>query len=187
MKSQQNRSDAAAFVAALRAERGPRGLVDVRVCMPPEDVLLQRIKDDILRHAPRIASRGRRLVGGLIDLMLLGLVEKGMAAFLVAGASPVGPTPEDMQLAAFVITSVVATGYMVGCWLLFGATLGMRMAGVYVADARTQGPISGRQAWWRFVVWYLAGGLAFLVMLASHDPERRTWYDRAGGTVVLED
>src|SRR5258708_14146730 len=42
------------------------------LCMPPEDVLLQRIKDDILRHAPRIASRGRRLVGGLIDVIVLG-------------------------------------------------------------------------------------------------------------------
>jgi uncharacterized RDD family membrane protein YckC len=152
---------------------------------PARDELLERLKNDILCNPPMPASRWRRAVAGLIDLTLLALVGKGIAAFLVAGASPIGPPVDSLELGAFVITSVLAAGYMVGCWLLWGATLGMALLHIGVGDERFGGPLSGRQAWRRFVVLYLLGGLAFLVMLVSRDPWGRTWYDRAGGTVVL--
>ncbi|HZS14352.1 MAG TPA: RDD family protein [Candidatus Dormibacteraeota bacterium] len=150
----------------------------------PADEALERLKNTPIPEAVP-ASRGRRAVGGLIDLTLLGLVEKGLAAFLVAGAGPLGPSPDTMELGALLITSVLAAGYFVGAWMVWGATLGMRIAGIYVADARTEGPLSGGQAWRRFLVLYVIGNLAFLVLLFSSDPKRQAWYDRAGGTVVL--
>lgn len=150
----------------------------------PADEVLERLKNTPVSAAVP-ASRGRRAVGGLIDLTLLGLIEKGLASFLVAGAGPLGPSADTMELGALLIISVLAAGYFVGTWMLWGATLGMRIAGIYVADATTEGPLSGSQAWRRFLVLYVIGQLAFLVMLFSSDPKRRAWYDRAGGTVVL--
>ena len=150
----------------------------------PADEALERLKNTPIPPAAP-ASPGRRALGGLIDLTVLGLIEKGLAAFLVSGAGPLGPSPDIMELGAFLITSVLAAGYFVGAWMLWGATLGMRIAGIYVADVRTEGPLSGGQAWRRFLVLYVIGQLAFLVMLFSSDPKRQAWYDRAGGTVVL--
>ncbi len=152
---------------------------------PPRDELLDRLKREIAADPAVAASIGRRFAGGVVDVALVGLVNRGLTAFLQGGASPYGPSPDNLALGALLITSVIAAGYFIGCWMLFEATLGMKLARIYVADARTRGPISGRQAWRRFVVLYLAGSLAFLVMLLGRDPKRQTWYDRAGGTVVL--
>lgn len=177
----QRRAEAAAYIATLRA-KPPRDDGD-RTYREMLEHGLQRAIEDILNHPVEIASLWRRVVGGLIDLTLCGIVETAMAALLVAGVSP---TVQDVQLDALVITSLLASGYIVGCWVLWGATLGMRLAHIRVADAQTFGPIQLRQACWRFVVWYLVGGFAFLAMLLGGDPQYRTWYDRAGGTVVVE-
>lgn len=148
-------------------------------------IVLRVLAQDVV--PPQMASRGRRLVGGLIDLVLLGAVAKTIMAVLLAGVPAVGPPALEVEVDTFVLTSVLAAAYMAGCWVLSGMTIGMRLMHIRVVDAQTGGPISGRQAWRRFLVWYLAGGLAFVVMLLGRDPEQRTWYDHTGGTVVLED
>lgn len=133
------------------------------------------------------ASRWRRAAAGVIDMALLGLVWKGLAAFLAAGASAAGLPAAHVDLAAFLLTSVLAAIYAMGCWTLWSATLGTALLRVCVGDERFGAPMSTRQAWRRFVVWYLVGIRAFLVMLVSRDAWGRTWCGRASRTVVLAD
>ena len=183
--SEQTRVDVPAWMQEARAARAGQPRPEMNQLAPPRDELLDRLKREIAAEPSVAASVGRRFAGGLVDVALVGLVNRGLTAFLQGGASPYGPSPDNLALGALLITSVIAAGYFIGCWMLFGATLGMKLAGIEVADARSLGPISGRQAWRRFVVLYLIGSLAFLVMLFGRDPKRRTWYDRAGDTVVL--
>lgn len=183
--SEQTRIDVPAWMQEARDARAGQPLPEMNQLVPPRDELIERLKREIAEDRSTPASVGRRFAGGLVDLALVGLVNRGLTAFLQGGASPYGPSPDSLALGALLLTSVIAAGYFIGSWMLFGATLGMKLARVEVVDARSLGPISGRQAWRRFVVLYLIGSLAFLVMLFGQDAKRQTWYDRAGDTVVV--
>lgn len=184
--SEQTRVDVPAWMQEARDARAGQPRPEMNQLVPPRDELLDRLKREMAAEPSLPASVGRRFAGGLVDVVLVGLVNRGLTTFLLSGASPYGPTPDSLVLGALLVTSVIAAGYFIGCWMLFGATLGMTLARIEVVDARNLGPISGRQASRRFVVLYLTGSLAFLVMLFGRDPKRQTWYDRAGDTVVLD-
>jgi len=67
-----------------------------------------------------------------------------------------------------------------------GQTLGKRLAGIRVADARSGGAIGSGRALVRHVGRYISGlalGLGYLFML--WDPRQQTWHDKMAGSVVL--
>lgn len=117
----------------------------------------------------------------------MNVVFFGIDKFMLANASVLDPSPDATALrTALTMTTLIAAAYFIGCWMLFGATLGMRIAGIRVADATTGAPLSGGQAFRRFLVLWIIGPLAFLVMLVRRDAKRQAWYDLAGNTIVVQ-
>lgn len=69
-----------------------------------------------------------------------------------------------------------------------GQTLGKRVLGIVVVDARTGAPIGYERALVRSVVLLLMGlpcCLGFLSILATRADRHRGWHDRAAGSVVV--
>jgi uncharacterized RDD family membrane protein YckC len=155
--------------------------------MQAGDELLEQLKANAGQAMTSPAGKARRLLGGVIDYALVNAVFFGIDKFMLASASVLDPSPEATALrTALTMTTLIAAGYFIGCWMLFGATMGMRIAGIRVADAANGAPLSGGQAFRRFLVFWIIGPLAFLVMLVRRDAKRQAWYDLAGKTVVVQ-
>lgn len=89
------------------------------------------------------------------------------------------------------VTVIGAVLYFPLMWWKKGATVGQKALGLKVVRAADGGPIEGKQALARFVVFLLefvgllilVGGLGFL--WAAFDERKQTWHDKAAGTVVV--
>jgi|SRR5579884_1205042 len=154
---------------------------------PARDELLDQLKARAGQASTAVATKEKRFVGGIIDYALINAVSFGIYKFMLANASVLDPSPSATALrTAVVFATLIGAAYFIGSWMLFGATLGMRIAGIHVADATSGAPLNGGQAFRRFLVLWFIGPLAFLVMLLRRDAKRQAWYDLAGNTVVVQ-
>jgi uncharacterized RDD family membrane protein YckC len=117
-----------------------------------------------------------RLGGFLIDGVILYVV--GLVVGLVFSRSLVS------QILIGLAAGIAYTVYFLGSGS--GQTPGMRLLGIRVIDARTQGRVDYGTAFIRYLVAIgssLACYIGYLWML--WDPEKQTWQDKVAGTYVV--
>lgn len=130
----------------------------------------------------RLAGLGTRLGGLVLDGLLLGVAQLAVLAILVLVQHKTLGQPEVMGpvTGGLVVASLLYLGIGNG----LGATLGKRLVGSRVVDARTGARIGVLRGLLRAVVYWLEclpAGLPLLSVLAR---DRRAWHDRAAGSVV---
>ena len=130
-----------------------------------------------------LANPGMRIVGGLIDVVIL-VVIYGICAIIFIS---VAPAP---ILLAGVLSVVIDVGYFAYFWSSRGASIGMMPFGFKVRDIATgQYPTMGKAALRGFIwtleyalTFGLVGALGWLWML--WDPQKQAIHDKIAGTIV---
>jgi len=131
--------------------------------------------------AGNLASPGLRIVGGLIDVVILFVIDLVISlAFSVVHLAAV----------AWILEVVVNFGYLGHLWSTQGATIGMMPFGFKVRDVATgQYPTLGK-ALLRAFVWNVEVGFTICLIGAVGwlwqlwDPQRQAIHDKAAGTIV---
>ena len=116
----------------------------------------------------------RRLVGLLIDGILLGIVEAILRAILGVGAGT----------GLYFVVSIIYFTVMIGG--ARGQTVGQMAMGIRVIDFNTGGPIGYGRAFIRWLVSLISAAvilLGYLWML--WDKEKQCWHDKAANDVVV--
>ena len=129
--------------------------------------------------ASNLASPGLRLVGGLVDLIILGVVS-GILGAIVKNNSAVSS-------AIGLVLTLLYFGYLLSSR---GQSVGMMIFGFHVRDIQTgQYPTMGK-AVLRAFVWYLEVGFTVCIvgligwLWMFWDPQKQGWHDKAAGTIV---
>jgi uncharacterized RDD family membrane protein YckC len=131
--------------------------------------------------AGNLASPGLRIVGGLIDVVILvvvnGIINVTLAALHLAAI-------------AWIPSLVIDLGYGGYMWSTQGATIGMMPFGFKVRDVATgQYPTLGK-AILRAFIWNVEVGFTICLIGAVGwlwqlwDPQRQAIHDKAAGTIV---
>ena len=137
-----------------------------------------------------LASPGMRIVGGLIDVVIL-LVIDGIIGIIFISVGDARLLPFGGAVGqAGVLSVVVDVAYFAYFWSSRGASIGMMPFGFKVRDMATgQYPTVGKAAL-RGVIWTLeytltfclVGALGWLWML--WDPQKQAIHDKVAGTIV---
>ena len=136
---------------------------------------------------------GRRLVAGLIDMVVVGLLTFIMVvalSFLIllvdiftAYRYPDREFPVDTMMLWFGL--IVSVLYFVGYWAKSGQTIGKSMLGIKIVGADGSG-ISLGKALLRYIGYLISGlvlSLGFLWL--AFDRKRQGWHDKIAGTYVI--
>ena len=126
-----------------------------------------------------LASPGMRIVGGLIDVVIL----------IVVGVIIQVPL-QKAQGVAGLIGLAIDVAYFAFFWSSRGASIGMMPFGFKVRDMATgQYPTMGKAAL-RGLVWCLEVGFTICIIGAIGwlwqlwDPQKQAWHDKVAGTIV---
>jgi uncharacterized RDD family membrane protein YckC len=131
-----------------------------------------------------LASPGMRIVGGLIDVVIL-VVIYGMIAIIFISIG----IPAPVGLAG-VLSVVIDVAYLAYFWSSGGASIGMMPFGFKVRDMATgQYPTMGKAAL-RGIIWTLEVGFTICIIGAIGwlwqlwDPKKQAIHDKIAGTIV---
>ena len=129
--------------------------------------------------AGNLASPGLRIVGGLIDVIIL----------IIVGAI-IGTILQKAQVLAGIIDIVIDVAYFAYFWSSRGASIGMMPFGFKVRDMATgQYPTLGKAAL-RGLIWTLEYGFTVCIIGAIGwlwmlwDPQKQAIHDKVAGTIV---
>jgi uncharacterized RDD family membrane protein YckC len=137
---------------------------------------------------------GRRLLAGLLDLMLLVLAAATLALLVVVvgGGYSTGATSPDVDSNAFDAYALSWTAAFFAlqslCWALLGATPGMLLLGCQVLRADTGRKLSLARSFLRSLA--LFSGIACLgvgVLWMIRDPRRQGLHDKLVRSVVVRE
>ena len=140
-----------------------------------------------------LASPGMRIVGGLIDVVIL-VVIYGIIALIFISAGDAGLLPGFFQhrllTLAGVLSVVIDVAYLAYFWSSRGASIGMMPFGFKVRDMATgQYPTMGKAAL-RGFIWVLEVGFTVCIIGAVGwlwqlwDPQKQAIHDKVAGTIV---
>lgn len=136
----------------------------------------------------RYAGFWIRLLASLVDGLIVGIPITVVTIALVAPA--LATNSDSAQVNAItapvqLLGLVASFGYFVYFWST-GATLGMRLVGVRVADATTLQTISPGKAVLRYLGYLVASFCCYIGLIwAAFDSRKQGWHDKIAGTVVL--
>jgi len=129
--------------------------------------------------AGNLASPGLRIVGGLIDVVILIVINGVIGALL-----------KDVRGLAGVINLIVDVAYFAYFWSSRGQSIGMMPFGFKVRDMATgQFPTLGKAAL-RGFIWTIEVGLTICIIGAIGwlwqlwDPQKQAIHDKVAGTIV---
>jgi uncharacterized RDD family membrane protein YckC len=140
-----------------------------------------------------LASPGMRIVGGLIDVVIL-VVIYGIIAIIFISLGDARLLPgffgHSLLSLAGVVSVVIDIVYFAYFWSSRGASIGMMPFGFKVRDVATgQYPTMGKAALRGFIwtleyafTFCLVGALGWLWML--WDPQKQAIHDKIAGTIV---
>jgi uncharacterized RDD family membrane protein YckC len=140
-----------------------------------------------------MASPGMRIVGGLIDVVIL-VVIYGISAIIFISLGDARLLPgffgHSLLSLAGVLSVVIDVAYFAYFWSSRGASIGMMPVGFKVRDVTTgQYPTIGKAALRGFIwtleyalTFCLVGALGWLWML--WDPQKQAIHDKIAGTIV---
>jgi uncharacterized RDD family membrane protein YckC len=140
-----------------------------------------------------LASPGMRIVGGLIDVVIL-VVIYGIIALIFISAGDAGQLPGFFQHRllplAGVVSVVIDVAYFAYFWSSRGASIGMMPFGFKVRDvANGQYPAMGKAAL-RGFIWTLEVGFTIPIIGAIGwlwqlwDTQKQAIHDKVAGTIV---
>jgi uncharacterized RDD family membrane protein YckC len=140
-----------------------------------------------------LASSGMRIVGGLIDVVIL-VVIYGIIAVIFISLGDARLLPDFFRhrllTLAGVLGVVIGVGYLAYFWSSRGASVGMMPFGFKVRDMATgQYPTMGKAAL-RGLIWTLEYALTFCLVGALGwlwmlwDPQKQAIHDKIAGTIV---
>lgn len=133
-----------------------------------------------LAFDPSFASYGQRLVGLVIDVVVLTVLCIPGLALTIAG-SMVFLGALLLFLGFAVATVLYARGVSSS-----GQSFGNRVTSTRVVDARNGSPIPVAEAGTRYVVRMLVSTILFIgFLVALGNSQRRTFHDNIAGTVVI--
>ena len=134
-----------------------------------------------MANTGNLASPGMRILGGLIDVVILAVVNVVVA--VVFGAI-------KLSFVASIVNIVIDLGYLGYFWSTQGATIGMMPFGFKVRDLATgQYPTLGK-ALLRALIWWLEVALTICLVGAIGwlwqlwDPQKQAIHDKVAGTIV---
>lgn len=129
--------------------------------------------------AGNLASPGLRIVGGLIDVVILIVINGVIGAIL-----------KDVRGVAGIINLIVDVAYFAYFWSSRGQSIGMMPFGFKVRDMATgQFPTLGKAAL-RGFIWTLEVGFTICIIGAIGwlwqlwDPQKQAIHDKVAGTIV---
>jgi uncharacterized RDD family membrane protein YckC len=133
-----------------------------------------------------LASPGLRIVGGLIDVVLV-VVIYGIFAIIFISVGVPAPI-----LLAGILSVVTDVAYFVYFWSSGGASIGMMPFGFKVRDVATgRYPTMGKAAL-RGLIWTLELGFTIFIIGAIGwlwqlwDPQKQAIHDKIAGTIVTK-
>jgi uncharacterized RDD family membrane protein YckC len=130
---------------------------------------------------PVFASFGARAAGLLVDLAILTLLLAPGIAMIAAGSTPLILLGLALTVAGFAIGTVLYTRAITST----GQSVGNRVAGTRVVDARTGRPVESGEAGLRYILRFTVSIIFFIgFLVALGNPQRRTFHDKIAGTVV---
>ena len=141
-----------------------------------------------------LASRGMRIVGGLIDVVIL-VVINGIIGIIFISAGDARPSSFGVISGhivgvAGVLSVVIDVAYFAYFWSSRGASIGMMPFGFKVRDVATgQYPTLGKAAL-RSFIWALEVGFTICIIGAIGwlwqlwDPQKQAIHDKIAGTIV---
>jgi uncharacterized RDD family membrane protein YckC len=138
------------------------------------------------------AEVGRRIGALAIDAVFM-LVVLCIPTLLAVALGP-HPGNEDLYTVAadvvFLVWVFVIVGYHPTCWWRFQRTIGQRLLGLRVVRAADGKPLGARATTVRFLIFTVCTltvvpGL-IAAALANESPAKRTWWDTAAGSVVVQ-
>lgn len=139
---------------------------------------------DAMAAPGNLASPGMRIVGGLIDVVIL-VVIYGIFAIIFISVGFQAPI-----LLAGVLSVVTDVAYFAYFWSSGGASIGMMPFGFKVRDMATgQYPTMGKAAL-RGIIWTLEVGFTTCIIGAIGwlwqlwDPKKQAIHDKIAGTIV---
>jgi uncharacterized RDD family membrane protein YckC len=128
---------------------------------------------------PVFASFGARAAGLLVDLAILTLLLAPGIAMIAAGSLIL--LGLSLTVAGFAIGSVLYTRAITST----GQSVGNRVAGTRVVDARTGRPVESGEAGLRYILRFTVSIIFFIgFLVALGNTQRRTFHDKIAGTVV---
>jgi uncharacterized RDD family membrane protein YckC len=144
---------------------------------------------------PRLASWGRRLAALMVDSVIL-IVPAGIAIG-IAFANGTGPNDGGpLRVIGLVAFFVLLFGAPPVYFTILhgreqGQTIGKRLLGIRVIDARTGGRIGYGRAFVRWLIPFVMNFLCGLLNVLDGlwplwDAQNQTWHDKAAGSVVVE-
>ncbi len=126
-----------------------------------------------------LASPGLRIVGGLIDVVILVIVGGLLDA-----------VTKDARAASGIVGLIIWVAYFAYFWSSRGQSIGMMVFGFRVRDLQTgQYPSVGKAAL-RGLIWSLEVGFTICIIGAIGwlwqlwDPQRQAIHDKVAGTIV---
>jgi uncharacterized RDD family membrane protein YckC len=153
---------------------------------PPGGYPMQQSGMGGMATTGNLASPGLRIVGGLIDVIILSVILFVLNLILSAifrGAS---------GIISLVVDLVVYVGGLAYLWSSQGASIGMMPFGFKVRDQQTgQYPTFGKAAL-RGVIWYLEVAFTICIIGAIGwlwqlwDPQKQAIHDKVAGTIVTQ-
>ena len=129
--------------------------------------------------AGNLASPGLRLVGGLIDLIILGVVS-GVVGAIFKNQSAISS-------AIGLVLTLLYFGYLLSSR---GQSVGHMVFGFHVRDIQTGQYPSMGMAVLRGFIWYLEVGFTICIvgligwLWMFWDPQKQGWHDKAAHTIV---
>lgn len=159
--------------------------------MPPPD------PSTLITQAPELASWGRRILGGVIDVFAVSLV---LTVFAGTAAKPVVDdfmngtnNAKASDLARLAAANILITAiYMAGFHAWRGSTPG-KMAARTAVVMEDGSPITGAAAFVRavtlvaiqFVSGFLIAPIILDILRPAWHPMRQSWHDQIARTVVV--
>jgi uncharacterized RDD family membrane protein YckC len=148
---------------------------------------------DAMAARGNLASPGMRIVGGLIDALIL-VVIYGIIAMIFISLGDARLLPgffgHSLLSLAGVLSVVIDVAYFAYFWSSGGASIGMKPFGFKVRDVATgQYPTVGKAAL-RGFIWTLEVGFTIFIIGAIGwlwqlwDPKKQAVHDKIAGTIV---
>jgi uncharacterized RDD family membrane protein YckC len=149
--------------------------------MPP---MMPPVGGSAMAAPSNLASPGTRIVGGLIDVVVLVVIYGAMAIVFIS-ANIQAPI-----LLAGIVSLVIDVAYFAYFWSSGGASIGMMPFGFKVRDVATgQYPTMGKAAL-RGLIWTLEFGFTIFIigtigwLWQLWDPKKQAIHDKIAGTIV---
>jgi uncharacterized RDD family membrane protein YckC len=130
---------------------------------------------------PDLASFGARIVGLLVDTLVVVLCLIPGLALIIAGSTPLILLGLLLGVVGFAAATVLYARSVAST----GQWIGNRVTNTRVVDARNGRMIETGEAGLRFVLRYFVSSIFFIgFLMAFFDSQRRAFHDNIAGTVV---